>query len=129
MKLEISPGELIDKYTILLIKENHITNTDKLQYIKTELDLLSVYVNQLLTEYAGLQVHIDALQKVNQMLWNIEDEIREKERLQEFDQRFIELARSVYFTNDVRAKIKYDINEKTNSALREIKQYREYTNE
>ncbi len=127
MKLEVSPGELIDKYTILLIKSKYITATDKLKFIQVELDLLLTYVNDLLQEHDGLQTYIDELQTINESLWNIEDQIREKERLQEFDEEFIRLARSVYFTNDKRAKVKYDINEKTNSTLREVKQYREYS--
>jgi hypothetical protein len=110
----VSIGELIDKITILQIKQKFSDN----QYIIKEL-------NDLIKIAKDLQVYkqsyLDDLMEVNQSLWYIEDEIRVKEKNQEFDDRFIELARSVYITNDIRAEIKRKINEITNSNYKEIK--------
>lgn len=126
MKLEVSNGELIDKYTILKIKANKITTPEKLQFVLLELDLLSTHVNELLNNFDGLQNYIDELQSINERLWDIENNIREKERTQSFDEDFIKLARSVYTNNDKRAKVKLEINKKTNSTVQEMKQYTEY---
>lgn len=112
----ISTGELLDKISILSIKSQYTNN----QYVLKELqDLI-----QIAKEH---QVYNDSyltkLFQVNQRLWKIEDRLREKEKLQEFDEEFIELARSVYKTNDLRAKIKKEINEETQSIYQEIKLY------
>ena len=118
MKIEIpvSVGELIDKITILEIKSMFSDN----EYIQKELEELN-QIKFTITQYT-LEYEVQ-LKKVNETLWKIEDKIRKKEKLQEFDEEFIELARSVYITNDKRAKIKSEINELTNSSLREIKVY------
>jgi hypothetical protein len=122
----ISPGELIDKITILEIKSARMTDAAKLHNVRTELNML----NETWRASAYSQVDISAewtgLRDVNTQLWDIEDDIRDKERDAEFDQRFIELARAVYVTNDERAAIKRRINTKLGSALVEEKSYKEY---
>ena len=123
----ISPGELIDKITILEIKSARMTDGAKLHNVRTELTLLTETWNA--SEYSR-KVDIGAewtgLRDVNGQLWDIEDEIRDKERDGQFDARFIELARAVYVTNDERAALKRRINSKLGSALVEEKSYREY---
>jgi len=118
MKIEIpvSVGELLDKITILEIKSMF---TDD-EYIKKELDQLN-QIKSTTTQYT-LEYEVK-LKKVNEKLWKIEDKLRKLEKEQRFDDEFIELARSVYITNDKRARIKSEINELTNSSLREIKVY------
>lgn len=118
MKIEIpiSVGELIDKITILEIK-SLFSNSE---YIQKELEELN-QIKSTITQHT-LDYEIQ-LKKVNEKLWNIEDKIREKEKLQEFDDEFIELARSVYMINDERARIKKQINEFCNSEYKEIKLY------
>jgi hypothetical protein len=122
----VSYGELIDKITILEIKSRRIADAAKLVNVRNELDLLN-------TTWAGdaaSQTDIsDArarLLAVNELLWDIEDKIRLKERAQAFDAEFIELARSVYFRNDERAAFKREINQKLGSELVEEKSYQDY---
>ena len=124
MKIEVSNGELVDKVSILSIKLENIKDENKLTNIKKEYDLL-------LQEMELLKINIDSeefkeLQSVNRELWKIEDKIRIKEAKQEFDDEFIQLARSVYFKNDVRFEIKRKINAQTNSLLAEEKEYVKY---
>ena len=114
--IPISVGELLDKITILEIKSQYTTN----QYVSKELGDLN-QIKSTLTQYT-LEYEVK-LKEVNQKLWKIEDRLREKEKLQEFDAEFIELARSVYMTNDLRADIKKKINEETQSTYQEIKCY------
>ena len=122
----ISPGELIDKITILEIKSARMTDATKLHNVRTELTLL----NETWRASAYSQVDISAewtgLRDVNTQLWDIEDHIRDQERDGKFDQKFIELARAVYVTNDERAAIKRRINAKLGSQLVEEKSYKEY---
>jgi len=114
----ISVGELIDKITILEIKEERITDESKRVNVQHELEALrSIEVPNVSTDL------VDELREVNRSLWDIEDAIREKERISEFDERFVELARSVYFTNDRRSRIKRSINEISGSNLIEEKSY------
>jgi hypothetical protein len=114
----ISVGELIDKITILEIKEERIADESKRVNVRHELEALR------LIETSNVPTdRIDELREVNRALWDIEDEIREKERMSEFDERFVELARSVYFTNDRRSRIKRSINEISGSDLIEEKSY------
>lgn len=120
----ISLGELVDKITILRIKLVNITDETKLSNIKKEEGLLTEKLNEL--NLADLEKYLDELQAVNQKLWKIEDDIRDKERSREFDQDFIKLARSVYVVNDQRFQIKNQINKKYNSNLVEEKSYKEY---
>jgi hypothetical protein len=114
--IPISVGELLDKISILEIKAFLTDN----EYVHKELDELN-QIKSTLTQYT-LEYEVQ-LKKVNERLWKIEDQIREKEKLKEFDDEFIELARSVYKNNDERAKIKKEINELTNSSYKEIKLY------
>jgi len=117
----ISVGELIDKITILEIKEARITDESKRINVEKELETLrSIEVSNIPTDL------VDKLRIVNDRLWVIEDAIREKERMNEFDSEFIELARSVYFTNDRRGEIKREINEVCGSDLVEEKDYCRY---
>ena len=127
MKIEISHGELVDKISILDIKLLKIDNEDKLVNVKNEHETLYPYVLMLLDLYqAPLRKLYDELTEVNSLLWNIEDDIRDCERDKDFSQKFIDLARSVYVTNDKRAFIKKRINQSTNSNLTEEKSYKEY---
>jgi hypothetical protein len=122
----ISPGELIDKITILEIKSQRMTDATKLANVRTELDLLQQTWHS--SPYAATNVETEwsALRDVNAKLWDIEDDIRDKERAGAFDARFIELARAVYVTNDDRAAIKKRINTKLGSTLVEEKSYKDY---
>lgn len=124
-KVEISNGELIDKYTILLIKSNKIKQLEKLDKVNNELNILKKYVDELKSKY-NLELLINNLEKINLQLWDIEDNIRKKEKEKEFDKYFIELARNVYYTNDKRANIKLEINNLTKSEIVEVKSYEEY---
>jgi len=119
----ISLGELIDKITILQIKTQHLQDT-ALKHVTTELNALERTLNNL-----NLSINpklIQQLKEVNQDLWNIEDDIREKERQQNFDDSFIQLARSVYKQNDRRSAIKKEINTTYSSAFTEEKSYKPY---
>lgn len=119
----ISIGELIDKITILEIKQIYMTGI-KLKNINKEMKLLKNILQD-----KNLEINIDLiknLKKINKKLWEIEDNIRIKERNQEFDEEFIKLARSVYIENDKRASIKKEINQKYNSDLVEEKSYKNY---
>ena len=117
-----SYGEIIDKYTILQIKQENITDVNKQLHIQKDLDVLAPTVNTL-QERKGIVDLYKELKSVNQALWLIEDHIRLKERFAEFDEEFIALARSVYLTNDERAQLKYKINILTQSPLVEEKSY------
>lgn len=127
MKIEVSNGELIDKYTILQIKCERITDSIKLAYADQERQELMLPVQLLIAKYPELDNFIWLLKTANTALWNIEDRLREKEQLNEFDAGFIELARQVYKVNDGRAKLKSQINVITNSDLHEVKSYKEYS--
>ena len=121
----ISLGELVDKISILIIKQKNITDETKLDHVKKELDFLQkTLMNYVQQE--EINNYLENLININSKLWNIEDDIRESERKKLFDQSFIDLARSVYFTNDERAKVKNDINQIFGSELVEVKSYEEY---
>jgi len=125
MKIEISHGEIVDKLTILQIKNQNIIDPIKLDNIVKEYDyLLSVVENDL--EISTESPEYLELLSINNELWVIEDDIRDKERLKQFDDDFIKLARAVYHTNDVRAKIKKEINLKYGSLFVEEKSYSNY---
>tara|TARA_B100001540_G_scaffold292762_1_gene291336 strand:- start:302 stop:685 length:384 start_codon:yes stop_codon:yes gene_type:complete len=121
----VSVGELVDKISILHIKNINIKDVEKIKFIKEELALL----NQTLDKHVNrddIQEYLDALIEINSKLWVIEDDIRDCERNKNFDQKFIELARSVYFTNDKRSDVKLDINKKFGSQIIEVKSYEDY---
>ena len=126
INIEISTGEFRDKITILKIKADRIKDKDKLRNITNELNQLVDHWEK----YSHKEIEIDGelkkLRNINEQLWDIEDNIRDKERAQEFDDVFVKLARSVYFTNDKRAEVKKEINKKMGSLLVEEKSYKEY---
>ena len=123
MKIEISIGEIVDKLSILRIKKNNISDSEKLKNVTTEYDYLySIVFDELKIEESDFY----NLVLINEKLWDIEDKLRDKERDKSFDNDFIELARSVYFTNDKRAEIKKEINLKYGSLFVEEKSYKEY---
>lgn len=122
----ISIGEFFDKITILEIKKQRINNAEKLVNINKELDGLNDLLTQLSFSRADAVQELFELRKINETLWEIEDDIREKESKKEFDERFIELARAVYITNDKRSDVKRDINIKLGSDFVEEKSYEEY---
>lgn len=122
----ISPGELLDKITILRIKAARITDPAKLANVRLELELLEKTWRDSGAAAHDVSADEAALQLVNERLWDIEDRIREKEAAQSFDAEFIELARSVYITNDERAAIKKRINLQLGSRIVEEKSYKDY---
>ena len=127
IKIELSVGELLDKISILQIKAERIDDPSKVKNINKELDVLMSLWNDSPYSDTNLSSEINELKNINEALWDIEDKIRDKERNQVFDKDFIELARSVYFTNDKRAEIKRIINGKTGSELIEEKSYSTYS--
>ena len=122
----ISPGELLDKITILRIKSARMTDATKLANVRAELEELEKTWRDAVGAAADLSDDERALQAVNERLWAIEDDIRDKELAQAFDARFIELARSVYIENDERAAIKKRVNVKLGSRIVEEKSYKPY---
>jgi hypothetical protein len=126
IRVPISPGEMIDKITILRIKSQRMSDPQKLHNVRTE--LAALIETWQASPYAGADIAVDeaALQAVNERLWVIEDDIRDKERAQSFDAEFIRLARAVYFENDERAAIKRRINLRLGSLLVEEKSYTSY---
>ena len=127
IKIELSVGELLDKVTILQIKAERIKDEAKLKNINKELQVLASLWSASPYAQKDLDKEISDLKAINEELWYIEDKIRDKESEQAFDSVFIELARSVYFTNDKRAEIKRIINSKTGSELVEEKSYSDYS--
>jgi len=124
--VEIAPGELIDKITILKIKADRITNAAKLENVHCELATLEAARDQALTSSAKLDELTSQLLSINERLWDIEDHIRDCEREKDFGERFVELARSIYKSNDRRAALKREINELLGSRLLEEKSYSDY---
>ncbi len=121
----ISLGELVDKISILMIKKKNISDSIKLQHVNKELEFLQKTLKKYISE-DEINEFLLKLVNINSKLWEIEDDIRECERKKSFDQTFIDLARSVYFTNDERAKVKNNINKAFGSELVEVKSYEEY---
>jgi Family of unknown function (DUF6165) len=122
----ISPGELIDKITILQIKSDRMTDPAKVANVRTELGLLQSTWQGSPHASVSIDHEWSELRRINEALWDIEDKIRDKERDQQFDQEFIELARAVYVTNDERASVKRTINTKLGSKIVEEKSYSPY---
>tara|TARA_B100001093_G_C26572028_1_gene903360 strand:- start:49 stop:438 length:390 start_codon:yes stop_codon:yes gene_type:complete len=125
-KVSISWGELFDKITILQIKLENLRAKGALINVKKELDELNIIYNHSFSENDDAKQLITDLKFINEKLWDIEDRIRDKERSKSFDKSFIELARSVYFTNDERSRIKKKINNFFGSELIEEKSYADY---
>jgi hypothetical protein len=121
----ISTGELIDKLSILRVKQTKISNEEKLVYVNKEFELLynlsSIYLNDSEIEFL-----YHKLVEINTKLWEIEDRLREIETEKRFEGEFIDLARKVYYTNDERFRLKNDINILTSSEIREVKDYKNY---
>ena len=126
IKVPVSPGELLDKITILRIKSARMRDASKLANVRTELEALERIWSA--SPYAAIDVasEVNALLAVNERLWTIEDDIRDKERAQTFDAEFVRLARAVYIENDERAAIKRRLNVKLGSTLIEEKSYAKY---
>ena len=121
----VSLGELVDKISILHIKNTNIKDNEKLLLVKEELSLLQQTLNDHVNS-DQIKPFLDSLIDINSKLWVIEDDIRDCERVKQFDQKFIDLARSVYFTNDKRSEIKLEINKKFGSKIVEVKSYEKY---
>jgi len=127
MKIEVSNGELLDKISILELKLLKIEDEDKLVNIRKEFETLNPLAKKLFETFGGnLQNHYLELARINGLLWDIEDWIRDCEREKRFDEEFIQLARSVYVTNDQRSEVKKLINKTTGSDLVEEKSYKDY---
>ena len=126
IQVEIAPGELIDKITILEIKREHLTDSAKLRNVGIEFETLRAARDRVIDPSPELNRLTAELKSVNERLWDIEDDIRVRERHQDFGAEFIELARSVYRTNDVRAALKRQINQHLGSELMEEKSYESY---
>jgi hypothetical protein len=123
MQIETSIGEIVDKLSILQIKTTFIKDEEKLSNVKKEYDYLyDIVFNEMKIEQSDFFDMVN----INQELWKIEDNIRDKEKIKLFDGEFVSLARSVYITNDKRAQIKKEINLKYNSQFVEEKSYKHY---
>jgi hypothetical protein len=125
LSVPVSVGELIDKLSILQVKKIKVTNPDKLLFINKEYDLLYEMSSEFLQRKDILQIYDDLI-NTNLKLWEVEDELRVIESTKNFDDTFTELARSVYYTNDERFRLKDKINSLTNSEIKEQKDYKEY---
>ena len=123
----ISPGELLDKITILEIKSERIDDPQKVANVRHELELLRKVWSDSVTEDKVIGDLHQQLKTINEELWEIEDDIRDEERQNRFGERFIELARAVYVTNDKRAQAKKDVNLHLGSEIVEEKSYQDYS--
>ena len=121
----VSLGELLDKISILIIKEKNIVDDQKQYHIKNELDSLNKTLENSISR-SQVKEYIEKLIEINSKLWLIEDDIRDCEKKKQFDQKFIDLARAIYITNDRRSEIKLEINKKFGSELVEVKSYEKY---
>lgn len=123
----ISPGELLDKITILEIKSERIVDPQKVANVRHELGLLSKVWSDSVTEDTTISDLHQLLKSINEKLWEIEDDIRDEEQHDRFGERFVELARAVYVTNDKRAQAKKDVNLHLGSDIIEEKSYKNYS--
>ncbi len=124
--VEVSVGELLDKISILEIKQEKIQDIDKLKYINDEYNVLKEQYNEKVLSNQKIDELFKSLKKINSKLWVIEDEKRLCEKNSDFSEKFIKLSRDIHFLNDERAKIKLDINNLTGSKIKEIKEYTSY---
>ena len=124
--VEVSVGELLDKISILEIKQQKIKGTEKLKFINEEHSILKDRLNKNVKSDQKLNELFETLKKINAKLWIIEDDKRQCEKEKDFTEKFIKLSRDVHFLNDERAKIKLEINNLTGSKIREIKEYTNY---
>ena len=121
----ISLGELLDKISILIIKEKNINDKEKRNYITEELSLLKTKLNEVENK-SEIEDYLNQLIEINTKLWIIEDQLRDCEKNKVFEKKFIDLARSVYINNDQRYAIKFEINKKFGSKIIEVKSYQKY---
>ena len=126
IRVPISPGELIDKITILQIKSARMTDPAKVANVRNELALLEQTWRESPFSTSDIDAEWAALRRINEKLWDVEDDLRDMERARTFNQEFIDLARAVYFTNDERAAVKREINKKLGSKIVEEKSYSAY---
>ncbi len=124
--VEVSVGELLDKISILEIKQEKIKDTEKLKFINEEHSILKDQFNKNVKSDQKLNELFETLKKINAKLWIIEDDKRQCEKDKDFTEKFIKLSRNVHFLNDERAKIKLEINNLTGSKIKEIKEYINY---
>ena len=124
--VEVSVGELIDKISILEIKQDKIKDLEKLKFIKEEHSILSDQLNKNVKSDEKLSELFNSLKEINSKLWVIEDNKRLCEKNSDFGEKFIKLSRDVHFLNDDRAKLKLEVNNHTGSKIKEIKEYTSY---
>ena len=124
--VEVSVGELLDKISILEIKSEKIKDPEKLNFINDEYKILKNQLNTNVKNYNEIESLYNSLKEVNSKLWVIEDDKRLCEKNSDFGNKFIRLSRDVHFLNDERAKLKLEINNKTDSKIKEIKEYTKY---
>ena len=126
VKVPTSIGDLIDRLSILEIKKERITDLDKVKYINIELDALKLIIKEENIDIKRIKNLYEEISNINLKLWKIEDDIRECERNKDFGNKFIQLARSIYKNNDLRANVKKQINKEFGSKIMEVKSYKEY---
>ena len=126
IKIELSVGELLDKISILEIKQEKIKDPEKLKFINEEHSILKDQLNNNVKSDQKLNELFESLKQINAKLWVIEDDKRQCEKEKDFTESFIKLSRDVHFLNDDRAKIKLEINNHTGSKIKEIKEYTNY---
>jgi len=124
--VEVSVGELLDKISILEIKQDKIKDLNKLEFINSEHSILKDQLEKNVQSSSQLEQLFNSLKQINAKLWVIEDEKRQCEKDKDFGEKFIKLSRDVHFLNDDRAKIKLEINNLTGSKIKEIKEYTSY---
>ena len=124
--VEVSIGELLDKISILEIKQEKIKDPEKLKFISNEHSILKNQLENNIKSDDKLNKLFQSLKEINAKLWVIEDDKRQCEKDKDFGEKFIKLSRDIHFLNDDRAKIKLEINNHTGSAIKEIKEYTKY---
>ena len=124
--VEVSVGELLDKISILEIKQEKIKDTESLKFIKKEYNVLKGELDKHIKTDEKLKNLFNSLKEINSKLWVIEDDKRMCEKNKDFGEKFIKLSRDVHFLNDDRAKIKLEVNNHTGSKIKEIKEYTDY---
>ena len=124
--VEVSVGELLDKISILEIKQEKIKDAEKLKFVVEEHSILKDQLNKNVKSDQKLNELFESLKQINAKLWTIEDDKRQCEKDKDFTEKFIKLSRDVHFLNDERAKIKLKINNLTDSKIKEIKEYTNY---
>ena len=124
--VEVSVGELLDKISILEIKQEKIKDAERLKFVKDEYNVLKAELDKNIKTDENLKNLFNSLKEINSKLWGIEDDKRMCEKNKDFGEKFIKLSRDVHFLNDNRAKIKLEINNHAGSKIKEIKEYTSY---